>query len=228
MLLTGLVEMRDDAAVQVRKAMNFVRVSNAVLTAVLVFAFGSISIAKAQDAKPQSAKPAATAKQQAAPTAEAVDEVEVLTVTATVQKIDLPTRTVTLLLEDGTTKTFKVDKSVRNLAQVKAGDKLKISYTEELIVAVGKSKQVPSAAAGSAVGVAPKGAKPGIVMVDTTAISAKIVAVDAANHTVTLVGPEGNQKAVKLSKKVTDLNQLKAGETVDLILTQSLVVEVVK
>ena len=204
------------------------KVASAVLTAVLAFAFASTTVLNAQDAKPQAAKPAATPKTQAAPAAEGVDAVEVLTITATVQKIDLPTRTVTLLLEDGTTKTFKVDKSVRNLAQVKAGDKLKISYTEELIVVVGKSKQAPAAAGGTAVGVAPKGAKPGIVMVDTTAVSAKIVSVDAANHTVTLVGPEGNQKTVKLSKKVSNLNQLKAGEMVDLILTQSLVIEVVK
>jgi hypothetical protein len=78
------------------------------------------------------------------------------------------------------------------------------------------------------VGVAPKGAKPGIVMVDTAAVSAKIVAVDTTKHTVTLLDPDGKKKTVKLGKKVTNLGQLKAGETVDMVLTESLVVDVVK
>jgi hypothetical protein len=44
---------------------------------------------------------------------------------------------VTLLLENGKKKTYKVDKSVQNLDQVKVGDTLKISYTEQIIIMVG-------------------------------------------------------------------------------------------
>ena len=160
--------------------------------------------------------------------AEGVDEVQVVKVSATVENIDLANRKVTLLLDNEKKKTFKVDKSVQNLDQVKAGDKLKISYTEELIIVVGKSKEAPAAAEGGAVSVAPKGAKPGIVMVDTAAVSAKIVALNTDKHSVTLLDADGKKKTVKLGKKVTNLDQLKAGETVDLVMTESLVVEVVK
>ena len=86
-------------------------------------------------------------------TAQGVDTVEVVKVSATVEKVDLGTRKVTLLLENGKKKTYKVDKRVQNLDQVKAGDKLKISYTEELVILVGKSNEKPGAAEGGAVGV---------------------------------------------------------------------------
>lgn len=158
---------------------------------------------------------------------QAVDTVEVMKVTATVEKLDLSSRKVTLVFDDGKKKTIKVDKGVQNLDQVKAGDRLKISYTEELIILVGKSNEAPGAAAAGEVGVAPKGAKPGIVMAETSALSAKIVAVDGAKHRVTLLDPDGKKKTVKLGLKV-NLDQLKAGETVDMLMTESLIVEIVK
>lgn len=155
-----------------------------------------------------------------------VDVVEVINTTATAEKVDLDKRKVTLLLEDGKKKTFKVDKSVQNLDQVKVGDHLKLSYTEEIIILVGKSSETPGAASAAEVGVAPKGAKPGIVMVETSALSAKILSVDAAKHSVTIEDPDGKSKKIKLGKKAGNLDQLKAGETVDMVMTESLVVEI--
>ena len=55
-------------------------------------------------------------------TAQGVDAVEVLKVSATVEKVDLGSRKVTLLFENGKKKTYKVDKSVQNLDQVKVGE----------------------------------------------------------------------------------------------------------
>ena len=157
-----------------------------------------------------------------------VDEVEVIHATATVEKIDLEKRKVTLLLENGKHKTYKVDKSVQNLDQVKVGDHLKISYTEEIIILVGKSNEAASQAAAGEVGVAPKGAKPGIVMVETSALSAKVLAVDPEKRRVTLEEPDGKKKTVKLGKKVTNLDQLKVGDSIDMVMTDSLVVDIVK
>ena len=157
-----------------------------------------------------------------------VDEVEVIHATATVEKIDLEKRKVTLLFDDGKHKTYKVDKSVQNLDQVKVGDHLKISYTEETIIVVGKTNEAASQAEAGEVGVAPKGAKPGIVMVDTSALSAKVLAVDLQKRRVTLEEPDGKKKTVKLGKKVTNLDQLKVGDSIDMIMTESLVVDIVK
>lgn len=182
------------------------------LSAILLFAVGPIWSMRAQSGG----------------TGEGIDTVEVLKVTATVEKIDLEKRKVTLLLDDAKKKTYKVDKSVRNLDQVKVGDLLKISLTEEILILVGKSNETPGAASAEEVGVAAKGAKPGMVMVDTSALSAKILAVDAQKHRVTLLDPDGKKKTIKVSKKVTNLDQLKVGETVDMVMTDSVVVEIVK
>jgi Cu/Ag efflux protein CusF len=158
---------------------------------------------------------------------EGIDAVEVLIVTATVEKIDLEKRKVTLLLDDGKKKTYKVDPRVQNLAQVKVGDHLKMAFTEEVLIVVGKSNEAPGAASAEQVSTSPSGAEPGIVMVESSAVSAQILAVDAENHRVTLLDPDGKKKTIKVSKKITNLDQLKVGETVDMQMTDSVVVEIV-
>jgi hypothetical protein len=160
--------------------------------------------------------------------AQGVDEVDVVKATAVVEKIDLGTRKVTLKMDDGKSKTVKVDKGVQNLDQVKVGDHLKMTYTEETIIVIGKTGETPGAAAAGMIGVAPKGAKPGTVMVDTMAASAKVVAVDAAKYRVTLLEASGKKKTIKVSKKITNLDQLKPGDSVDVSVTDALVIEVVK
>ena len=171
--------------------------------------------------------PICASQAQSGTTDEGIDAVEVVTVTATVEKIDLEKRKVTLLLDDGKKKTYKVDSRVQNLAQVKVEDNLKMSFTEEIAIVVGKSNETPGAASSEQVSVSPKGAKPGIVMVETSTVSAQILAVDAQNHRVTLLDPDGKNKTIKVSKKVTNLDDLKVGETVDMLMTDSTVIEIV-
>ena len=171
--------------------------------------------------------PVCATQAQSGATDEGIDAVEVVKATATVEKIDLQTRKVTLLLDDGKKKTYKVDDRVQNLAQVKVGDHLEMSFTEEIAIVVGKSNETPGAASAEQVSVAPNGSKPGIVMVETSAMSAQILAVDAQNHRVTLLDPDGKKKTIKVSKKVTNLNDLKVGETVDMLMTDSTVIEIV-
>jgi Cu/Ag efflux protein CusF len=181
------------------------------LITILLFLFGPICSTQAQSDV----------------TDQGIDAVEVVKATATVEKIDLKTRKVTLLLDDGKKKTYKVDNRVQNLAQVKVGDHLQMSFTEEIAIVVGKSNETPGAASSEQVSVAPNGDKPGVVMVETSAVSAQIVAVDAANHRVTLLDPDGKKKTIKVSKKVTNLGDLKVGDTVDMLMTDSTVIEIV-
>jgi Cu/Ag efflux protein CusF len=164
---------------------------------------------------------------QSGATDEGIDAVEVVKATATVEKINLEQRKVTLLLDDGKKKTYKVDSRVQNLAQVKVGDHLAMSFTEEIAIVVGKSNETPGAASSEQVSVAPNGDKPGVVMVETSAVSAQIVAVDAPNHRVTLLDPDGKKKTIKVSQKVTNLDDLKVGDTVDMLMTDSTVIEIV-
>jgi hypothetical protein len=156
-----------------------------------------------------------------------IDDVEVVTLAGVVDSVDLEKRKVAMTLDDGKKKTYKVDKSAINLDQVKPGDHVKMSCTEELIVTVNKKGETPSAAEVGAISVAPRGAKPGGVMVDTTAVSGKILAIDGAKHKVTFEDPDGKKKTVKVRKSV-DLSGLSVGESVDAVLTDTVVINVTK
>lgn len=156
-----------------------------------------------------------------------IDDVEVVTVTAVVDKIDLEKRKVTLTLDDGKTKTYKVDKSAVNLDQVQVGDHVKMACTEELIVTVNKAGETPAAASLGAVNLAPKGSKPGGIIVETTAISGKILAIDQEKRKVTFEDPDGKKKTVKVRKGV-DISGLAVGESVDAVLTESVAIDITK
>src|ERR1700678_4198770 len=98
--------------------------------------------------------PICSTQAQSAVTDQGIDSVEVVKVTATVEKIDLEKRRITLLLDDGKKKTYKVDNRVQNLAQVKVGDHLEMAFTEEILIVVGKSNETPGAASTEQVSVA--------------------------------------------------------------------------
>lgn len=157
-----------------------------------------------------------------------IDEVDVVNATATVEKVDLAKRKVSLVFDDGKKKTLRVDKSVRNLGQVKVGDHLTLTYAEEIVILVGKTKETAGAKDAGLVSIAPKGSKPGSVMAETTSLTAKVLSVDTQERHVVLEEPDGKEKTVKLSKKVSNLDQLKAGETIDMVVTEELVIEVTR
>lgn len=156
-----------------------------------------------------------------------IDEVEVLVVTGVVDKIDLEKRKVTLTLDDGKNKTFKVDKSAVNLDQVQVGDHVKIACTEELVVTVNKAGETPAAASINEVNVAPRGSKPSGIVVQTTAISGKILAIDPDSRKITFEDPDGKKRTVKVRKSV-DISGLVVGDSVDAVLTESVAIDVTK
>jgi Cu/Ag efflux protein CusF len=57
------------------------------------------------------------------------------TATVTIKAVDPKVPSVTVLTEDGRTVSFKVDDK-KNLKDVKAGDKVEITYTEALMISV--------------------------------------------------------------------------------------------
>lgn len=149
-------------------------------------------------------------------------------VTATVDAIDAAKRTVTLKRPDGQTKTLKAGPEVRNFDQIKVGDQVKATFVEELAVFVKKSDAPASTDETTTVALAPKGAKPGILVADTQVVTAKIEAVSYKNRTVTLRGPEGNKKTLKVGKNVANFKEVKKGDEVSVRFTEALAIIVEK
>lgn len=102
------------------------------------------------------------------------------------------------------------------------GRKLEVSSLE----GIGKDRD-PRAAAATGVALAPVGAKPGGVLVDTMQVTAKVTAVDAKTRKVTFELPDGNSKKVKAGKKV-DLAAVTPGDSVTVQVSEGLAITVEK
>ena len=155
-------------------------------------------------------------------------DVDVSEFTSQVEAIDYQKRRVVLKGPDGKLRTFTAGKDVRNLEQVKAGDLVKVQLVEETALYVRKASDPPEATETATVGVAPKGAKPGVVFVDTMQVTANVEAVDYQKRTITLRGPHGNVATYKVGDAVKRLNEVKMGDQVVLRITDSLAILVEK
>jgi hypothetical protein len=194
------------------------RVMIFLLSLSLVVGFAQVSIAQGTKTKPPQ-------KQGEKPGGIVVDAVRE---TATVAAIDASKRTVNLKFENGRTQTYKLDKAVKNFDQIKVGDKVSATYFESVAVFVRKSGEKPAAAEVQTVTVAPKGAKPGVLITDTFEITAKVEAIDYKMRAVVLKGPEGNMRIFPVDKSVKDFKNVKAGDEVVLRVTEATAIAVEK
>ncbi len=144
--------------------------------------------------------------------------------TATVVAVDQSRRTVTLKRADGRTVTLRVPPEARNLDQIKPGDTVRAEYLDAVAVFVRKSDAPPQAGATSEVRLAPRGEKPGGVMVDTVEMTARVEAVDLAARTVTLRGPDGGIRVIQVDDSVRRLDEVKPGDEVVIRHTQALAI----
>ena len=152
--------------------------------------------------------------------------VDTFTTTATVTGINTEKREVTLVAPEGRKTTYKAGPDMVNFNQLQVGDQVKAVYTEEVAVAINAS-QATLPTGGEGVAVAPVGAKPAGVMVDTAAVTGKVTAVDAKKHKVTFQLADGTTKTVKAGKKV-DVSVLNVGDTVSVQVGESLMISAEK
>jgi hypothetical protein len=171
---------------------------------------------------------ARTVQQEQDNQSQPVDQVEVNRNTGTVQKVDTQKRKLVVRLDNGKTKTYRVDKSVKNLDQFHPGDKVQISSTEEIVMAADQSSDTAGVAKYGVVGVTPEGANPAIVKVDTTEVAGKIISVDPQKRRITFEDPEGKKRTLKLSKKINNLDQFKPGQNLNMAVTDETAIELVK
>lgn len=149
------------------------------------------------------------------------------TVTATVESIDLASRAVTLKGPDGKVMGLKVGEEVKNLPQVKVGDKVTVTYYESIAAQIIKPGTGPASAAQQAVATAKPGEKPAGAMVQQVTVIATVEAIDKTTQHVTLKGPEGKTVEVKV-KNPKNLEGVKVGDEVAITYTEAMAVSVEK
>ena len=148
--------------------------------------------------------------------------------TATVEKIDQKTRHVTLKRPDGSKFTIVAGPEVRNLAQVKKGDVVKLEYKQSVAYEVNKAGSAkPGVSATTDVTRAEVGAKPGGAVTDTVTVRMTITAINKAAAEATLLGPDNVSNVVKV-RDPKRLDLVEVGDVVDLTYTEALAISVEK
>jgi Cu/Ag efflux protein CusF len=148
-----------------------------------------------------------------------------VSVTATVEKVDMNSREVTLKGPEGDIVTIAVGPEVRDLEQVKVGDKVTIDYTQAVALALSPVRGGEEERGEvSALERAPEGEKPGGVLSRRVDVRATVESIDTKKREVTLKGPE---RTVTLAVgKDIDLSKIKVGDQVLASYSEALAVSV--
>ncbi|HEY4744797.1 MAG TPA: hypothetical protein VIH45_09090 [Desulfuromonadaceae bacterium] len=151
---------------------------------------------------------------------------------AVVKAIDLPTRKITLAMDDGTERTLVVDKSVRRLEQVKVGDTVKARYREAVSMRINKTRVNPNVKVEAMVERDEKSAKPaGVAHMQMTAI-ATIDKIAKDSKMVTLRMPDGTTTDVKVRDPENEAKlktgEVKVGDQIEITYTQAVAISVEK
>ena len=152
--------------------------------------------------------------------------VDTFTTMATVYGLDAAKREIRLITPDGHRSSYKAGPEVVNFDQLQIGDQVKAVLTEEVAVSIGSGAGAIGTS-GTGVALAPVGAKPGGVVVETTETTAKVIAVDPDKHKVTFQLPDGTTRTVKAGKKV-DVSAVRVGDDVTVQLGEGLAITVEK
>jgi len=134
-------------------------------------------------------------------------------VKATVQAIDYSTHMVTLKGQSGTPVTFAVDKRVRNLERVKAGDRVRAQYYESVAIHVRDPDATGDDVATAAADFGDWTEAPDGSFGRETTITAVVEQVDRKNGTVALRGPAGNVHAFRVRNR-RNLDNVNIGDEV--------------
>lgn len=148
----------------------------------------------------------------------------VTSMTATVEKIDLKKRMVTVRGSEGDVRKVHVGKEVVNLPQVRVGDKVAVDYYESFAVRMAKPGEVRDEVRGM-VGRAKPGEKPEYVEESETTVTATILDLDKAREAVTLKGSDGDVVVVQVADPA-NLDKVKVGDTIVITYTEALAIAV--
>ena len=146
-------------------------------------------------------------------------------VTAVVDAVDQKNRIVTLTGPEGNTFSVLVDERVKNLAQVKAGDKLVVEYFESLALDFQKGDGIRSATVFDDSARAKAGQKPGAAAMVSVSLVTNVWALNPGRGTVTVRGPYGHFTEVRL-KDPAMLTGVKVGDQMKVTMTQAVAVDV--
>jgi Cu/Ag efflux protein CusF len=167
----------------------------------------------------------------------------VVTMNATVQAVDVENKTIDVVGPLGNVVQIKAPPEV--IGTIKINEKITVSYSDEVAMALRKLQGPPANAANSENSItadeeggmnmnAPTEAEQnfeqatptGAAELDLVEITAPVVKIDYANRIVTLKGPQGQLRVIKVDASVPGLDAIKPGDTVVTEVTRAVAVNV--
>jgi len=149
-----------------------------------------------------------------------------ITVIGEVTAVDAAARTVAIKGPQGNKGVFAVDPAVKNLDQVKVGDRVRIDYKAAVALALLKNGDgIREKVEADSATQAQPGAKPGAAVLKTTTIVANVLSVNTKKKHVKLQGPEGRVVDVQVRDPKV-LKAVKVGDQVVADVTETLAVNV--
>jgi Cu/Ag efflux protein CusF len=146
-------------------------------------------------------------------------------IVATVEEVDAAKGRVTLKGPKGNVLPLMVGPEVRNLAQVKVGDKVRASYVDALSLTLKKEGKELLASKETSTGVrTPAGASTGGAVGEQVTVTADVIAVNEKTHTVTLRGP--NQTVDLYVEDPKQLKLIKVGDQLEAVYAQAVAITV--
>jgi hypothetical protein len=159
-----------------------------------------------------------------------LSESDTISLRATVKSVDLKSRVVTLVGPMGNTLALKVSDEVRNLPQVRPGNKVIVRYHAAVAyVLAPKGTKLPDDSLTAAGVRAAPGQLPAGAVGTKLVVTGTVVGVDPVAHTLQLVNPTGGM--VRTVDVVTPEGQknmglIKVGDTITAIITEAVAVAV--
>lgn len=184
-----------------------------------------LAAAAAHGGAENAAKPKPAAAEHPSMQREALEEAH-----ATVVSVDPATRIITLKGEDGRTGAYTAGPEVKNFAQIRAGDKVVVSYYRGIAAQVlppgsAVSREVNQLDLGAT---AAPGSKPGAGVGSAIRGTVVVQKIDTQGNTLTVLKPDGASRTIPIESDEGKafIRKLKKGDKVDVVYAEALAVEV--
>jgi len=138
---------------------------------------------------------------------------------ATVESIDYTTREIVLKVDNGETRTVKVDESVSRFNEIKKGDRVTVKLTDNLSITVTAPGDMTRSAATTVTSqITPNGR----TTTGTQQVTATVTDINYETRTVTLQFQNGQSQSYEVAKDVTRFNAVKKGDLVTVTYTAAI------
>jgi len=148
--------------------------------------------------------------------------------TAIVETVNMTERSVLLRgdagAQSGVLATVVVGPQVRNLAQIRPGDRVVVTVTDAIAASFARpNENLPATGAAAVATRAPEGARPGASVTEAKRMRVRVDGVDLGRNSVTFTTPENERRTVRVQnpRMRQFIRTLSPGDQVDVAFVES-------